>query len=95
MKKLSAFAFGTLLVIGGFALAQAPVENISASMHPNLAAAQHFIKQSYEKITIAEKDNNDDMRGHAKRAQELLEQADSELKLAAEQANINGKKPVK
>ena len=94
VKKLATIAFGTLLVIGGYALAQEPVENISADRHPNLAAAQRFIKESYDKITIAEKDNNDDMRGHAKRAQELLEQAASELKLAAEQANVNGKKPT-
>ena len=95
MKRLTTYAIGTLLVIGGYALAQGPVENISAQMHPNLAAAQHMIRASYDKITIAEKDNNDDMRGHAKRAQELLEQASSELKLAAEQANVNGKKPNK
>ncbi len=94
MKKLTTLAFGGALLFGTYCLAQGPVENISAEKHPNLAAAQHLMKESYDKITIAEKDNNDDMRGHAKRAQELLEQASSELKLAAEQANLNGgKKP--
>lgn len=59
--------------------------------HPNLAAAQRFLDQAFQKITAAQEANEFDMNGHAAKAKELLEQADKELKQAAEAANKNDK----
>ena len=91
MKTLpSIFALSALLSVGTASLAQEPVENISAERHPNLAAAQRLIRESHEKITAAQRANEWDMEGHARRAQELLKEASKELKAAAEQANRKG-----
>jgi hypothetical protein len=86
----SIFALSALLSVGTASLAQEPVENISAERHPNLAAAQRLIRESHEKITAAQRANEWDMEGHARRAQELLKEASKELKAAAEQANRKG-----
>jgi hypothetical protein len=77
---------GSLLLIGGAALAQ-PKRNISAARHPNLAAAQRLSQQAWEKISAAQEANEWDMQGHAKKAKELLDEVNRELKLAAESAN--------
>ena len=77
------------VAIGGFAFAQAPKENVSKALHPNLNAAQRLSKQAYEKITAAQEANEFDLAGHAAKAKTLLEQVNSELKLAAEAANKN------
>ena len=68
-------------------MAQRPKENISAARHPNLAAAQRLSQQAWEKINAAQEANEWDMQGHAKKAKELLDQANRELKAAAEAAN--------
>jgi hypothetical protein len=57
--------------------------------HPNLAAAQRMSQNAYEKIIAAQQANEWDMQGHAQRAKEFLEQANTQLKLAAEAANQN------
>jgi hypothetical protein len=77
---------GTLLLIGGAAIAQ-PKRNISGARHPNLAAAQRLSQQAWEKISAAQEANEWDMQGHAKKAKELLDEVNKELKLAAESAN--------
>jgi hypothetical protein len=82
---------GSLLALGGVALAQKPGRNVSAARHPNLAAAQRLSQQAWEKIIEAQKANEWDMQGHAQKAKELLDQVNSELKLAAEAANRNAK----
>jgi len=64
-------------------------QQVSAERHPNLAAAQDFIQQAIGKITDAQKANKYDMKGHAARAKELLEQAYHEIWLAAQAANAN------
>jgi hypothetical protein len=81
---------GTLLC-GGILVAQKPPRNVSPRRHPNLAAAQRFLDQAFQKITAAQEANEFDMSGHAAKAKELLEQADKELKEAAEAANKNDK----
>ena len=86
---LSATILGALLVVRGIAIAQPPERNISGARHPNLAAAQRFSRQAYEKIVAAQEANEWDLGGHAQRAKELLDQASNELKLAAETANRN------
>jgi hypothetical protein len=90
MKKLmAAVAVGSALV-AGLALA-GPKENVSAKKHPNIAAAQKLCAEAFEKVTAAQKANEYDMEGHAEKAKGLLEEADKELKLAAEAANENKK----
>ena len=67
--------------------AQEPVVNIDAKIHPNLAEAQRLLVEANNRVIEAQKDNRDDMRGHAERARQLMAEASRELKLAAEAAN--------
>jgi hypothetical protein len=67
--------------------AQAPVVNIDPHRHGNLAAAQSYIVQAYQKIDTAQRDNHDQLGGHAQKAKDFLTQADAELRLAANVAN--------
>jgi ABC-type branched-subunit amino acid transport system ATPase component len=78
-----------LLLAGSTAFAAEPVVNVSPKAHPNLAAAQRLSRKAFEKIVEAQKANNSDMEGHARKAKDLLEQVNLELKLAAEAANMN------
>ena len=89
--RILGVVFGSLLAIGGAAVAQAPKTNVAAGRHPNLAAAQRMSKNAYDKIIEAQKANEWDMAGHAQKAKDLLDQVNSELKLAAQAANKNGK----
>jgi hypothetical protein len=75
------------LLVAGTTWAQRPPENVSPTHHPNLAAAQHLVEQSFNKIVAAQKANEFDLGGHAAKAKDLLDQANKELKLAAETAN--------
>jgi len=77
----------SLLLCGGLLFAQRPAVNTSAKLHPNLNAAQRLTQQAYEKITAAQEANEWDMQGHAKKAKALLDEANQELKAAAEAAN--------
>jgi hypothetical protein len=80
-----------LLVAAALAFAQPkqPKQNVSAARHPNLAAAQKACALAYEKTVAAQQANEFDLGGHAQKAKELLDQADKELKLAAEASNKN------
>jgi len=89
--KILGILLGCLLAIAAVALAQRPVENISAGRHPNLAAAQRFSEQAYNKIMAAQQANEWDMQGHAQKAKDLLDQVNQQLKLSAEAANRNKK----
>jgi len=77
----------TVLACGGILIAQAPAQNINSHRHPNLAAAQRLAMEAYQKIVAAQQANEYDMNGHAQKAEQLLQQASQELKLAAETAN--------
>jgi hypothetical protein len=55
--------------------------------HPNLRAAEKLINNAIVKITDAQKANEWDMNGHAAKAKALLDEAKTEVKLAAEAAN--------
>jgi len=84
----------TLLVIagiaGGIAIAgPQPATNVSKGKHPNLAAAQSLCLKAFDKINAAQQANEWDMQGHAKKAKELLDQVNNELKQAAQAANKN------
>ncbi len=86
MKKLIVAGLLTLAV-PAFAK---PVDNVG-HRHPNLAAAQRLCTDAFEKITAAQAANEWDMGGHAKKAKELLEEANKEMKQAAEAANEHAK----
>ena len=86
-NRILAAVAGAALMLGGVALAQRPKENVSAGRHPNLAAAQRLSEQAYQKIVAAQQANEWDMQGHAQKAKDLLDQVNSQLKLAAEAAN--------
>jgi len=73
----------------GLALAKEPVKNVSTARHPNLAAAQKFCIQAFEKLEAAQKANEYDLGGHAQKAKDLLKQANEEIKAAAETAEDN------
>lgn len=81
------------LLLGGAALglllglASCASERVSPTRHPNLAAAQSFIERAMEKISAAQRANDFDMNGHAARAKTLMDEAYSEIKLAAEAAD--------
>jgi len=91
MRQSLAIALLAGLLGGRTVLAQRPKYNVSEKRHPNLAAAQRLSTQAYEKILAAQKANEWDMRGHAQKAKELLEQANNELKQAAEAAKKDAK----
>lgn len=88
-KRILTPVVASLLLIGGIAIAQKPVQNVSKGRHPNIAAAQRLSQQAYEKITAAQEANEWDMQGHAKKAKQLLEEVNNELRQAATSANKN------
>lgn len=96
MKRVFASSLlGAAMLFSGVAMAQKPskepVNNINAHRHPNLAAAQRLTDQAYNKIMAAQQANEFDMDGHAQKAKDLLDQANRELKQAAEMANKDKK----
>jgi hypothetical protein len=89
MKTLSLVCSAALALAAAAVMAKPPVDNISHHRHPNLAAAQHLTTQAFERIVQAQKANEFDLGGHAAKAKELLDQANRELKAAAEASNAN------
>ena len=79
------------VVVGFFSgCASVPANRrVSPMRHPNLAEAQTFIEKAMNKITAAQEANDFDMDGHAAKAKALLDQAYTEIKLAALAANAN------
>lgn len=71
--------------------AKKPVQNVSGKRHPNLAAAQRLSANAYQKIIAAQQANEWDLEGHAQKAKDLLDQANQELKQAAQASNANHK----
>ena len=55
--------------------------------HPNLVSAQRFVQQAIDKVSDAQKANNFDMKGHAARAKQLMQQAIEEIRLAEQAAS--------
>lgn len=85
-------AVGSILAFCLIIAAQEPVVDIDKKVHPNLASAQQHIVEANRYINTAQKDNRYDMKGHAEKARQLLNEANQELKAAAEAANASGKK---
>lgn len=96
-KKLSTIALAIALMSMSPSLLNAapapaqkkPVQNISPKRHPNLARAQRQTANAFASITAAQQANEFDLAGHAAKAKELLDQANKELKQAAEVSNVN------
>lgn len=86
---VGAFAIGLTFV--GLAFAQRPVTDIDRNRHGNLAAAQEHVVQAYNTVVDAQKANKEELGGHAEKAIELLDQANRELKAAAEFADQHHK----
>ena len=94
MKLRIIYVVGVLaiaLVFMGVTFAQKLEMNIDPAKHANLAAAQHHIGEAFEKIQEAQRMNKDELGGHAEKAIELLNQANHELKEAAEFADHHHK----
>lgn len=86
-KAILGSVIGAGLFASGVMVAQGPERNVSHLRHPNIAAAQRLVQQAYDRILAAQQANEFDMDGHAQRAKGLLDQANRELKEAAEVAN--------
>lgn len=56
---------GVAFFCGGATVAQEPVQDINARVHPNLAAAQSYVVQANNFVITAQKENKWDMKGHA------------------------------
>jgi len=87
--RILAVVIALLFIVGIVVVAQPPARNVSGRRHPNLAAAQRLTAQAYQKIIAAQQANEWDMQGHAQKAKDLLDQANNQLKEAAEAANRN------
>ena len=64
-----------------------PVHDISAHRHPHLAAAQLAIDRADRALHAAQSANEFDLGGHAAQAMQLLDQANAQLKMAAQTSN--------
>jgi hypothetical protein len=82
---------GSILSVGMLACGFAIGQSVNPNRHPNLAAAQVFIDQAINKISVAQQANEFDLNGHAQNAKGYLIQANREIKIAAAAANRNGR----
>ena len=57
--------------------------------HPNIIAARENAQQAIDKLKAAQAANEYDLAGHAAKAEKLLREAEQQMKMAAEVANIN------
>ena len=94
MARITAILSALGLALAATAVTAKPVDNVGHTRHPNIAAAQRLSTQAYEKVVAAQKANEFDLGGHAQKAKDLLEQANRELKEAAETSNARGHKSV-
>jgi len=69
--------------------AQSPTVTVDGHHHGNLAVAQNYIVQAHARMSDAEEANDSGPGGHAARAKQLLEQANQEIELAAQQTDAN------
>jgi hypothetical protein len=90
MTIRKAYVGGVLCVAlagAGVLFGQRPAADIDAQKFPNLAEAQRYVRQAYEKAEAAQQAHKDKLGDHAQKAKEHLEAADRELKAAADYAS--------
>ena len=87
MKAQVIAMLGAGLLVATSTFAQRPPRNVNPARHPNIAAAQRLVAQAFTKVTAAQDANEFDLGGHAAKAKALLDEANKELKLAAEASN--------
>jgi hypothetical protein len=92
-KTLTFVAIVSAAACCSFAAAQAPSVSIDPQRHGNLAAAQESIVVAYIRIGDAQQGNDSHLGGHAAKAKDLLNQANEELRLAADFADQNQQSP--
>jgi len=76
-----------VVVAAPLSLALAQKKTDGKYAHPNLAAANKLCAQAYAKLEAAQVANEYDLGGHAKKAKELIKQAQEEIKLATAAAD--------
>jgi hypothetical protein len=89
-KFIATVAATAILSVGATLAAQNPGVNVNRHLHPNINAAQRLLEQAIQKTSTAQRANEYDAKGHAEKAKQLMDQADGELKLAAEALNQDG-----
>lgn len=76
----------TLICVGVVYAEERPMHDVSPAKHPNIAAAQDLIGKAWDKTVEAQEANNDELKGHADKAKQLLVDAARELSAAAHAA---------
>ena len=85
-RKLAIVGVSILMGAGVSALAAGPF-----AKHPNLEAAHKLLQDATMKLTEAQKANEYDMAGHAAKAKQLINEAQTEIMEAAKAAAANRK----
>ena len=80
-SRLGTFLLG-LAVAAPLSLAFAQKKEGGKYSHPNLMAADKLCAQAFAKLEAAQAANEYDLGGHAKKAKDLIKQAQDEIKLA-------------
>ena len=89
-SRLGTFLLGLAVAAPlSIALAQAPTKDGKTGKysHPNLMAADKLCAQAFAKLEAAQVANEYDLDGHAKKAKDLIKQAQDEIKLATAAAD--------
>lgn len=87
--KINRIVVNSVLGVSMLAATGLVAQQINASRHPHLAAAQAAGEKAYNELSAAQAGNDFDMGGHAAKAKDLLQQANKELVLAVQDANKN------
>lgn len=89
-SRLGTFLLGLAVAAPlSIALAQEPTKDKKTGKysHPNLMAADKLCAQAFAKLEAAQVANEYDLGGHAKKAKDLIKQAQDEIKLATATAD--------
>ena len=84
---LASAIFASGVLVGQVMVPIPPPPRITVgSNYPNMQDAQRCLLQAYDYLIQAQKNNNLQLGGHAATAQNLIDQADTQIGLAAEYA---------
>ena len=90
-SMLRVFFVLALLCVGVSYAQTKPIQDVNPKISPNLAAAQTYMVDAFNKLSAAQVINNFDMNNHAVNAKNLLVQASNEVSAAAKAAYANTK----